>query len=122
MKWRDLMEMDKLGIERMGISLTIDVMKLDKSRFIAKQNGGKECDLTLWLSPNKKDKFDNHGGIQIALSKDERQAGKEAPYVGNARVFWAKAEILADEPAPVEDEPAPVEDDTGQKFDDDIPF
>jgi hypothetical protein len=109
------MEMDKLGIERMGISLTIDVMKLDKSRFIAKQNGGKECDLTLWLSPNKPDKFDNHGGIQISLSKDERQAGKEAPYVGNARVFWAKAEIPADESAPVED-------DAVQKFDDDIPF
>ena len=84
------LNIDDLGIDSLGVSLTINVMKLDKSRFIAKQNGAKECDLTLFLSPNTPDKFCQHGRIQIALSKDDRDAGKDKTYVGNAKVFWAK--------------------------------
>jgi len=84
------MTMEKLNIERMGVALSIDVTKLDKSRFVQGKNGAKYCDLTVWLSPDEPDEWGKHGGIQIAATKEEHEAKEKMPYCGNAKVFWAK--------------------------------
>jgi len=84
------MTIEKLNIERMGVALSIDVTKLDKSRFVQGKNGAKYCDLTVWLSPDEADEWGKHGGIQIAATKEEQEAKEKMPYVGNAKVFWAK--------------------------------
>lgn len=84
------MTIERLNIERLGIALSIDVTKLDKSRFVSGKNGAKYCDLTVWLSPDEPDDYGKHGGIQIAATKEEQEAKEKMPYVGNAKVFWAK--------------------------------
>jgi len=84
------MTIEKLNIERMGVALSIDVTKLDKSRFVQGKNGAKYCDLTVWLSPDEPDDYGKHGGIQIAATKEEQEAKEKMPYCGNAKVFWAK--------------------------------
>ena len=84
------MTIEKLNIERMGVALSIDVTKLDKSRFVSGKNGAKYCDLTVWLSPDEPDDYGKHGGIQIAATKEEQEAKEKMPYCGNAKVFWAK--------------------------------
>lgn len=84
------MTIEKLNIERMGVALSIDVTKLDKSRFVQGKNGAKYCDLTVWLSPDEADDYGKHGGIQIAATKEEQEAKEKMPYCGNAKVFWAK--------------------------------
>jgi len=84
------MTIEKLNIERLGIALSINVTKLDKSRFVQGKNGAKYCDLTVWLSPDEPDDYGKHGGIQIAATKEEQQSKEKMPYVGNAKVFWAK--------------------------------
>tara|TARA_R100000664_G_scaffold19726_1_gene28875 strand:+ start:632 stop:1057 length:426 start_codon:yes stop_codon:yes gene_type:complete len=84
------MTIERLNIERLGIALSIDVTKLDKSRFVFGKNGAKYCDLTVWLSPDEPDDYGKHGGIQIAATKEEQEAKEKMPYVGNAKVFWAK--------------------------------
>jgi len=84
------MTIEKLNIERMGVALSIDVTKLDKSRFVSGKNGAKYCDLTVWLSPDEADEWGKHGGIQIAATKEEQEAKEKMPYCGNAKVFWAK--------------------------------
>ena len=84
------MTIERLNIERLGIALSIDVTKLDKSRFVQGKNGAKYCDLTVWLSPDEADEWGKHGGIQIAATKEEQEAKEKMPYCGNAKVFWAK--------------------------------
>ena len=84
------MTIERLNIERLGIALSIDVTKLDKSRFVQGKNGAKYADLTVWLSPDEADEWGKHGGIQIAATKEEQEAKEKMPYVGNAKVFWAK--------------------------------
>jgi hypothetical protein len=84
------MTIEKLNIERLGVALSIDVTKLDKSRFVSGKNGAKYCDLTVWLSPDEPDEWGKHGGIQIAATKEEQEAKEKMPYCGNAKVFWAK--------------------------------
>lgn len=70
-----------------GISLKIDVTKLDKSRFY-KGNKGTYADLTVFIDTDKPDEYGNHGGISESLSKEEREGGAKPHYVGNAKVFY----------------------------------
>ena len=73
-------------MSKIGVSLKIDVTKLDKSRF-HKGEKGTYCDLTVFIDPDNPDQYDQHGGIQEARKKDEPK-DKKMPYVGNCKVFW----------------------------------
>ena len=74
-------------MSKIGVSLKIDVTKLDKSRFFEGKNGAKYADLTVFIDPDNADQYGQNGGIQEARTKDEPK-DKKMPYVGNCKVFW----------------------------------
>lgn len=71
---------------RIGLSVRIDVTKIDKSR-LYKGEKGTYLDLTTFIDTEEKDKYDNNGFISQSTTKDERAAGVQTPILGNVRVF-----------------------------------
>jgi len=97
-----------------GISLKIDVTKLDKSKFFKGQKG-TYVDLTLFLTEDE-DKYGNHGGIKQSETKEQKDNNEQNPYVGNAKIFWRDEQQSYQQPDNNQQEqkqPVP---------DDDIPF
>ena len=84
------MAVEILGIESLGIDLSINLAKLDKSRFVKGKNGAIYCNLTMFLKPDEPSKFGDHGGIQIKQNEAESAERTKMAYVGNGKVFWAK--------------------------------
>lgn len=72
---------------KVGISLKIDVTKIDKTRLFEGKNGAKYLDLTTFIDLAEEDQYGNHGFITQSKKKEE---GKEVqlPILGNTKVFW----------------------------------
>lgn len=103
---------------KLGISLNIDVTKLDKSRFYQGKKG-KYAKLTVFVDPNRTDEYGNHGGITEEQTKEEREAKSPQNFVGNAKVFWTETTAQANnqpQNKPAQSEPA------GDDWNDSIPF
>ena len=110
---------------KVAVNFSIDVTKLDKTRFIEGKNGSKYVDLTCFISPEEPDQFGQHGGIQQSTTKDERDAGTKMAYVGNVKAFWGDGVNIVKEAsssnAPQSSGNAPQS--SGQpSFSEDIPF
>ncbi len=73
---------------KVGISLKIDVTKIDKSRLF-KGDKGTYLDLVTFVELDEKDQYDNSGFIAQAQTKEEKDSGApKPPILGNVRVFW----------------------------------
>ena len=73
---------------KIGISISIDVTKLDKSRFY-KGKKGTYADLTTFVNLDEVDQYDNNGFISQSQTKEERESGAErTPILGNCKVFY----------------------------------
>lgn len=99
-------------MSKIGISLKIDVTKIEKDRlFVGKK--GKYLDATVFVDLDEVDKHGNHGMITQDITKEEKDSGVKGPILGNAKVFW-KAGISQSAPK----SQRPKMDD----FEDPIPF
>jgi|TARA_R110001592_G_scaffold67459_1_gene207044 hypothetical protein len=97
---------------KVGISVRIDMKKIDESRLYEGAKG-TYLDLTTFVDTEIADKYDNHGFISQSQSKQELEAGQErTPILGNCKVFWSDG---AQKPAP---QATPIK----ELPDDDIPF
>lgn len=72
---------------KVGISLKIDVTKLDKSRFFVGQKG-TYTDLTVFIDSENPSQYGDHGGISQSATQEERGQGVKMPFIGNAKIFW----------------------------------
>jgi hypothetical protein len=72
----------------LGISVRIDVTKIDKTRLF-KGDKGTYLDLTTFVNTDEKDKYDNNGFISQSTSKEERDGGIQTPILGNVKVFFS---------------------------------
>lgn len=99
---------------KLGISIRIDVSKIDKAR-LYKGEKGTYLDLTTMVDTGDADKYGNHGFISQSVSKDERQQGVKTPILGNVKVFWQEQSV------PVQKQSAPAAP-NAPDFDDDLPF
>ena len=97
-----------------GINLSIDVSKLDKSR-LYKGAKGTYANLTVFIDSNP-DQYGKNGGVKEQATKDERDQKVKMPFVGNATIFWSDNPDF--QQARVEQAQAPATD----EFDDSIPF
>ena len=70
-----------------GISLKIDVTKIDKDRLFVGQKG-KYLDATVFVDLDNLDEFGNSGMITQDVAKDEKDKGVKGAILGNAKVFW----------------------------------
>jgi hypothetical protein len=75
-----------------GMSISIDVTKIDKSRLkeVTKKDGTKATylNLTTFINPAEEDQYGNHGFISQSITKEEREAGERTPILGNTKVIF----------------------------------
>jgi len=72
---------------RLGINLSIDVTKLDKSRFY-KGKKGTYAKLTCFVDTEETSQYGDNGTITQEVSKEDRDNGVKLPILGNAKIFW----------------------------------
>jgi len=72
---------------KLGISIKLDVTKIDKSRIFEGQKG-KYIDLTTFIDLDNLDQYGNNGFISQSVSKEERAAQVTTPILGNCKVFF----------------------------------
>lgn len=96
------------------IAIKIDCTKITKSRLFQGKNGAKYLD-ALAMELDEPDQYGNQWRIVEAVSKEERQAGKRGPILGNGKnIGGAKRQ---------ETKPAgPAQQDGPPPTDDDVPF
>ena len=72
---------------KVGISVRIDVTKIDKAR-LYKCEKGTYLDLTTFVDTEEKDQYENNGFISQSVDKEERDQGVKTPILGNVKVFY----------------------------------
>jgi len=72
---------------KLGISIKIDVSKIDKARLF-KGAKGTYLDLTTFIDTDNVDQYGNHGFISQSVSKEERDQGVQTTILGNSKVFY----------------------------------
>ena len=75
-------------MSKVGVSLKIDVSKIDKARLF-KGSKGTYLDATVFIDLNEFDQYGNSGMITQDVTKDEKQQGVKGAILGNCKVFWS---------------------------------
>ena len=101
---------------KLGISIKIDVKKIEKARLFEGKNG-TYLDLTTFIDTDKEGKYGDHGFISQSVDKEEREQGVKTPILGNCKVFFTDLQSNNQPSNLQQSSPAPTND-----FDDDIPF
>ena len=99
-------------MSKLGIRISIDVKKIEKSRLFEGKKG-TYLDLTTFIDPNNPDQYENHGFISQSTDKEEREAGVQTPILGNCKVFFVEGGQAAPAQTPVA---------ATEGFNDEIPF
>ena len=73
---------------KIGISIKLDVKKLDKARFFAANSGALYVDLTMFLDPDNEGQYGDHGFLTQSTSKEEREQQVQMPILGNGKIFY----------------------------------
>ena len=70
---------------------SIDLNKIDKTKIVSTnkdgkpfENGAKYLNVVIWIN-DETDQYGNNASIQISQSKEEREAGNKAIYIGNLK-------------------------------------
>jgi hypothetical protein len=74
-------------VSKVGVSLKIDVTKIDKARLFEGKKG-KYLDATVFIDLAFADEYGNNGMITQDVSKQEKESGERGAILGNAKVFW----------------------------------
>ena len=72
---------------KIGVSLKIDVSKIEKSRLFKGQKG-TYLDCTTFIEIDEQDQYGNNGFISQDVSKEEKDNGVQGNILGNVKVFW----------------------------------
>lgn len=100
---------------KIGISVKIDVTKINKERLFKGQKG-TYLDLTTFVDLDEVDQYGNNGFIAQSVSKEEREQGIRGEILGNVKVFFS------DNPKPVKSEQSPAQPQGQDEYPDDVPF
>ena len=118
-------------MSKIGVSLKIDVSKIDKNRLFKGQKG-VYLDATVFIDTNELDQYGNSGMITQDVKKEEKDQGIKGAILGNCKVFWNDAGQQPQQPnqyqqpqqqpqaQPMQQQAQPQPQAGG--FDDDIPF
>ncbi len=74
---------------KLGISIKIDVTKIDKARLF-KGAKGTYLDLTTFIDTEVEGTYGDHGFISQSTSKEERENNVQTAILGNCTVFSKK--------------------------------
>jgi len=84
---------------KIGLSVRIDVTKIDKARLYAGAKG-TYLDLTTFVDTDQKDQYENNGFISQSVDKEEREQGVQTPILGNVKVFFTDGAQSSPQSAP----------------------
>lgn len=105
-------------MSKIGISIKLDVSKIDKDRLF-KGAKGIYLDATAFIDLDELDQYGNSGMITQDVSVEERNAGTKGAILGNTKVFWKDSGGGQTSPS----QPAPTQPSSFDDFSDDsIPF
>jgi len=104
---------------KIGISISIDVTKIDKTRLFHGKKG-IYMDLTTFIDTTNPDQYDQHGFISQTVNKEEREQGIKSPILGNCKVFFDTSKDNT--PAPEQTPVAEFNDAIPSGDDSDLPF
>ena len=76
---------------KIGVSLKIDVSKIEKARLF-KGAKGTYLDATVFIDTAELDQYGNSGMITQDVEKEEKQNGVKGAILGNCKVFWSDSE------------------------------
>tara|TARA_R110001599_G_scaffold175122_2_gene367140 strand:+ start:211 stop:492 length:282 start_codon:yes stop_codon:yes gene_type:complete len=91
---------------KIGLSVRIDVTKIDKARLYAGAKG-TYLDLTTFVDTDQQDQYENNGFISQSVDKEEREQGVQTPILGNVKVFFTDGAQSAPKSQAVIDEDIP---------------
>jgi len=74
---------------KIGVSLNIDVTKIDKEH-IYEGKKGKYLTLTAFIDIDEQDQYGNNGMVTQKLNKEAQDAGQKGAILGNSKVFWSE--------------------------------
>ena len=73
------------------LSGSINLTKIDKTKIVSTNkegkpfdNGAKYLNVVIWLN-DEADQYGNNASIQISQTKEQREAGEKAVYIGNLK-------------------------------------
>jgi hypothetical protein len=95
------------------LAISIDVTKLDKSKFIAGKKG-TYANLTISVNDTD-DQFGNNVSIWEGQSQEEREAKADRNFLGNGKVVWTGGDKGSQSSTPAPKKQAAL-------VDDDLPF
>ena len=72
---------------KIGLSVKLDVKKIDKARLFEGEKG-TYLDLTTFIDLDELDQYGNNGFIAQSVSKEEREQGVKGNILGNVKVFF----------------------------------
>lgn len=75
-------------MSKIGVSLKIDVSKIDKAKLFKGAKGGVYLDCTAFIDLNDLDQYGNSGFISQDVTKEEKQNKVRGPILGNSKIFW----------------------------------
>lgn len=84
---------------KIGLSLRIDVTRIEKARLYAGAKG-TYLDLTTFVDTEEKDQYENNGFISQSVDKEEREQGVQTPILGNVKVFFTDGAQSSPQSAP----------------------
>ena len=93
---------------KIGVSGSVNLSKMDKSKLITGKNGDKYLPLSMFIDIDEKDQYDNNGMITQGVSKEDKEAGVKGAILGNTKVFWQTG---LDQVQQAPDFSSPVDDD-----------
>jgi len=114
-------------MRKIGVSLKIDVTKIDKARLFDGKKG-KYLDATVFIDLDNKGEYGDNGMITQDVSKQEKEAGERGAILGNATIFWSDSGARNDNQASQRPSSPSLsgqqneQDRNFDNFDDDIPF
>ena len=119
---------------KIGISVRVDVSKIDKSK-LYQGNKGTYLNMTTFVDTEEVDQYGDNGFISQNVSQKERENGEKGRILGNCKLFYNDQQNsqggVAGEESGVKsgfqsaagDQSSPqVANNSSQGFDDDIPF
>lgn len=87
---------------KLGLSIKIDVSKIDKSRLYQGAKG-TYLDLTTFIS-DELDQYDNNGFISQSVTAEEREAKTQTPILGNVKIFYTDSAEAAPQNAAIDED------------------
>ena len=74
-------------MSKIGVSIRIDVTKIDKTR-LYKGAKGTYLDMVTFIDTENVDQYENNGFIAESVSKEERAAGVKGTILGNSKIIF----------------------------------